>query len=360
MSTIQDLLDERRLPALLEFADGRAVTRENFEERRKEILEIFDREIYGTAPASPKEVRVTREKPEKRKYGNCAGKAICYDLSLEFDTDKGEFSFPAVEVVPKSDKKLPVFVFLNFRPEVPDRHYPTEEIVDGECAVVRIFYKDVTDDADDGFSSGIAPMYDREEYTWGKIRMWAFAASRVMDYLETTDYADLSRVAVVGHSRLGKTALVAAAYDERFALACSNDSGCAGSAITRGKGGENVKKITDKFSYWFCDKYKEYREKEHALPFDQHFLIGAIAPRRVSIGSAVEDLWADPASEYLGAVAASEAWELFGEEGFVHPDRLPEIGDRFLDGRLSYHLRAGRHYFSRTDWGVYLDVLRSM
>lgn len=360
MSTIQDLLDERRLPALLEFADGRAVTRENFEERRKEILSILDREIYGTAPDAPKELRVTREKPEKKKYGNCAGKASYYDLSIAFDTDRGEFSFPAVEIIPKSKEKLPVVVLLNFCPDVPDRCFPAEEIVDDGVAVVRICYKDITDDANDCFSSGIAPMYDREKYTWGKIRMWAFAASRVMDYLETTDYADLSRVAVVGHSRLGKTALVTAAYDERFVLACSNDSGCAGSAITRGKGGEQISSITKNFPYWFCEKYKSYAGKTCELPFDQHFLIGAIAPRRVSIGSASEDLWADPVSEYLGAVAASEAWGLLGEEGFVHPDRLPEIGDRFLQGKISYHLRAGRHFLSRTDWRVYLDVLHSM
>lgn len=360
MSTIRSFLDERHIPALLEFSDGRMVTRENFGERKKEILEILDSEIYGTAPVSPKEVRVTREEPDKKKYGSCAGKASYHDLLISFDADKGEFRFPAVEVVPKSEKKLPVVVLLNFRPDVPDRCYPTEEIVDDGVAVVCIYYKDVTDDKDDGFSSGIASMYDREKYTWGKIRMWAFAASRVMDYLETTDYADLSRVAVAGHSRLGKTALVAAAYDERFALACSNDSGCSGSAITRNKEGESVKKITDKFSYWFCEKYRDYADREVELPFDQHFLIGAIAPRRVAIGSASEDLWADPVSEYLGAVAASEAWVLFGESGFVHPDRLPEIGDKFSEGKISYHLRAGRHFLSRTDWRVYLDVLRSI
>jgi len=360
MSVIESLLSERKLPALLRFADGSPVTRESFGERRKELLRILDREIYGTAPEAPSEVRATVVKPDKKKYGNYAGKARISDLSLSFDTDMGEFSFPAVEVVPKSDGKVPVFVFLNFRPDVPDRHYPAEEIVDGGCAVVRVCYKDITDDADDGFSTGIAPMYDREKYTWGKIRMWAFAASRVMDYLETTDYADLSRVAVIGHSRLGKTALVAAAYDERFALACSNDSGCSGSAITRGKGGEDVKAITSRFPYWFCEAYQQYAEREDELPFDQHFLIGAIAPRPVSIGSADGDPWADPNSEFLGACAASEAWELLGERGFVHPDRLPETGDVLTEGRVSYHLRAGRHFLSRNDWHVYLDVIKTL
>lgn len=359
MSVIETILNERKVPSLLCFEDGRTVTRENFAEWRQELLSILDREIYGTAPAAPASVRAEAT-VNKKKYGDCAGKAVLSDLSIEFDTDKGPFTLPAVEIVPKSDNRVPVFVLLNFMPEVPHKYLPAEEIVDGGCAVVRIYYNDVSADKDDGFSTGLAAMYDREKYTWGKIRMWAFAASRVMDYLETTDYADLSRVAVIGHSRLGKTALVAAAYDERFAYACSNNSGCSGAAMTRGKIGENVEKITRVFPHWFCEKYRDYADREGDMPFDQHFLVGAIAPRYVSIGSAVEDKWADPDSEYLTPCAASSAWELFGERGLVHPDRLPEVGDVFADGRISYHLRAGTHYLSRSDWQIYLDIMKKL
>ena len=357
MSVIQNAIADRKLPALLTMLNGESVTAERWDVRRKEILDILDREIYGTAPSAPSEVRVTAE-PNKKKYGDCAGKAVISDLTVSFDTENGVFSFPAVEVLPKCDGKVPVFVFLNFSADVPHKYFPAEELVDSGCAVVRIYYNDVTEDKDDGFSTGLAKMYDRAHYTWGKIRMWAFAASRVMDYLETTEYADLSRVAVVGHSRLGKTALVAGAYDERFVLACSNDSGCSGAAITRGKKGERVKQITNKFPHWFCEKYRDYAEKEDEMPFEQHFLVGAIAPRRVAIGSALEDEWACPVSEYLCAVAASPAWELFGKTGLVHPDRLPEVGDRFDEGNVSYHLRAGTHYLSRADWAVYVDFLK--
>ncbi|MBO5271002.1 MAG: acetylxylan esterase, partial [Clostridia bacterium] len=342
---------------LLKMQNGEAVTSANWEARREELLSVLDREIYGTAPAAPVSVRVTAV-PNKKKYGDCAGKAVISDLTLSFDTDRGEFTFPAVEVLPKGEGKVPVFVFLNFSSDVPHKYFPVEEIVDSGCAVVRIYYNDITKDEDDGFSSGLAAMYDRERDTWGKIRMWAFAASRVMDYLETTDYADLQRVAVVGHSRLGKTALVAGAYDPRFALACSNDSGCSGAAITRGKKGERVKQITSRFPHWFCEKYRDYTEKEDEMPFEQHFLVGAIAPRRVAIGSAIEDEWACPVSEYLCAVAASPAWELFGKRGCVHPDRLPEVGDCFAEGNVSYHLRAGTHYLSRADWAVYWDLIK--
>ena len=354
MSVIEKLLAARRLPELLRFADGRPVTKQNWEERRAELVDIMCREVYGNAPAAPAEVRVTEV---KRKDKDFAGKGRLRELTLSFDTDKGEFTFPVTEIVPTDDKKVPMFVVLNFRPDVPDRYLPVEEILDAGCGVIRIYYNDVAFDGEDHFEGGLAAMYDRKTYSWGKLRMWAFAASRVMDYLETTDYADLSRVAVAGHSRLGKTALLAAATDTRFALACVNDSGCAGDAITREKEGERVKAITDRFPYWFCENYRKYAEKEGEMPFDQHFLVAAVAPRRVALGAALEDTWADPKSQYLSACAASPAWELLGRRGFLHPDRLPLPGDCFDGGHVAFHLREGTHFFSRTDWRRYLYLI---
>ena len=358
MTKIETLLAERNIPDLLTFKDGRAVTAKDWAERRTEILDILSSEIYGYAPPAPA-ITVTKTNATK-KYSAFAGKAETNELTISFETDKGNFSFPAVEVVPKTDKKVPVFVVVNFRPDIPDRYLPTEEIIDDGCAIVRIYYNDVAFDGEDHFAGGIASMYDRNKYTWGKIRMWAWAASRVMDYLQTTDYADLSRIAVTGHSRLGKTSLVCAAYDDRFAMACANDSGCSGDAITRNKKGEHVVNITKNFPFWFCDKYRDYVNNEDAMPFDQHFLVGAIAPRRVSLGAAVEDEWADPDSQYLSACAASKAWELLGEKGFDHPDRLPRPEEYFEGGKLCYHLRNGAHFYSRTDWLVYLDAMRNM
>lgn len=358
MSVIETLLAERKLPELLKFADGRDVTPANWEERRQEILGILENEIYGNAPAAP-EIRVTKT-DAKSKYSYFAGKAITNELKISFDTDNGEFSFPAVEIVPKSDKRVPVFVLINFRPDLPDRYCPVEEIIDEGCAVVRIYYNDVAFDGEDGFAGGLASKYDRKKYTWGKLRMWAWAASRVMDYLQTTDYADLSRIAVTGHSRLGKTSLICAAFDDRFTMACANNSGCSGDAITRDKVGERVAQITKNFPFWFCENYKKYINNEHEMPFDQHFLVGAIAPRRVSLGAALEDEWADPDSQYLSACAASKAWEMLGEKVFEHPDRLPRPEEYFEGGKLCYHLRNGQHFYSRTDWLVYLDAMRNI
>ena len=189
----------------------------------------------------------------------------------------------------------------------------------------------------------------------GKIVMWAYAAMRTLDYILETEDTDRSNIAVAGHSRLGKTALVAGAFDERFICAYSNNSGCSGAAITRGKAGEQVAVITKAFPFWFCKKYRDYADRHDALPFDQHFLVSAIAPRQVYIASAAEDTWADPESEYLCCAASSEYWKLYGKTGFVGEDRAPIVGDIFHDGSIGYHLRSGEHYFSREDWNKFLN-----
>ena len=343
---IDEILAARTLPAL-------PLTGEKVD--RAAILQLFASEVYGTAPDAPPAVRVSEQKCRNKEF---AGKGCVRELTLSFDTDKGEFSFPVTEVRPNGvTGRCPVFVVLNFRPDVPDKYLPVEEILDAGCGILRVYYNDVAFDGNDDFSGGLAAMYDRTKYTWGKIRMWAFAASRVMDYLQTVDYADLSRIAVAGHSRLGKTALLCAALDERFSLACVNNSGCSGAALSRGKGGETVRDITERFPYWFCENYKKYADREAEMPFDQHFLIAAVAPRRVAVGTALEDTWADTDAQYVACRAASPAWEYLGKKGFVHPDRLPQTGDFFSAGQIAFHLREGTHFFSRADWHCYLSLI---
>ena len=157
-------------------------------------------------------------------------------------------------------------------------------------------------------------------------------------------------IAIVGHSRLGKTALWCSAQDERFSLTVSNDSGCCGAALSRGKTGEKIADITKNFPYWFCGKLVSFAEKENELPLDQHMLLALTAPRGLLINSASEDSWADPKSEYLSAAAASTAFELLGEAGLPDIEREPITGERLLTGTAAYCLRKGTHYLSRTDW----------
>ena len=280
-------------------------------------------------------------------------------VEIAFDTPGGEFMFPVTMLVPKKPGRHPAFVQVAFRPDVPDKYLPAEEIIDNGFAVANFFYKDVTDDS--AKADGIAALYPRDEKTgWGKIGMWAFAASRVMDYLETRADIDISRVCMSGHSRLGKTALWCAAQDERFAMVVSNDSGCSGASISRGKIGETIDAITDpeRFDYWFCGNYRAWAGREYEAPFDQHMLLALIAPRRLYVSSAVEDEWADPTGEFLGCAAADEAWKLLRCPGLIAPDALPQTDVPLHAGGIGYHVRTGGHFFSRTDWVWQMEYRR--
>jgi len=179
-----------------------------------------------------------------------------------------------------------------------------------------------------------------------------------MDYAQTLDELDSSKICVIGHSRLGKTALLAGALDERFFCTVSNNSGCSGAALSREKGGESIRDILNRFPFWFCKNYEKYADNESALPFDQHFLIAANIPHRVYIASAQEDAWACPENEYLAAAEASQYYEKHTGSGLVHPHRMASVGECFHEGVIAYHLRSGGHYLGREDWKYFIKYLK--
>ena len=314
---------------------------------REEMLKVLQQEEYGRMILPPEKISFTVAEEVVPRF--CAGKATLNRIIADCVIEGKEFSFPFYVALPTKKGKHPFFVHVNFRGDMPDRFQPTEELIDSGFAVLTVCHNDVTKDNNDfldGLSGIIYPDGKREADGAGKINMWAWAASRVLDYAVTqSDVLDLEKSVVCGHSRLGKTALVAAAFDERFKYCYSNDSGCGGAAIARNNTGETVENICDRFYYWFCENYKKYINNEEIMPFDQHYLVASIAPRKVLIGSASEDAWADPKSEQLCCFAASDAFE----NGFIC-DRQAQEGDEFFDGDLGYHLRKGPHYFGREDW----------
>lgn len=329
---LKELLEQRGVPKLLS---------------REEMLEVMQREVYGFIPTKPEKIEFEKQ---EMISNFCCGKAVLNKVTAHIVINGNEFSFPFYETLINDGKKHPFFVHINFTASVPDKYMPTEEIVDGGFSVLSFCHNDVTKDNGDlmdGLAGVLYPDGKRGSGDCGKIAMWAWAAQRVMDYAEqNSDVFDLERSTVCGHSRLGKTALLAGATDTRFKFVYSNDSGCSGAAITREKQGERIKAITDVFPFWFCESYAKYSEKENEMPFDQHFLAACVAPRGLLIGSASEDIWADPMSELLTCVAASDAFE----GGFIYEDRKPQIDDKFFEGKIGYHLRGGSHYFGRTDW----------
>ncbi len=353
MSLITDTLAARRLPELPHLADA--------EENRRLIVDILSEHIYGRTPDFKSDVsaKVTY------RHDSCFGgtsKHIHYALTVT--TPGGDFTFPLFISYPKSDAKVPLVINIGFEFDTPSGFIPEEEIVRSGVAVARFCYTSVAaDNASDGFKSGIAPLFVRDESrtdNWGALGMWAWAASRALDFLLTLGLFDEEKIAVIGHSRLGKTALWCGAQDTRFKYVFSNNAGCSGDSITRGKQGEDVASITKTFPYWFCEKYRDYCGDATAeMPFDQHFLLAAIAPRYVAVGASSQDIWADPESEFLCCHAASPAWERRGLAGFIAPDdHFTEPGECYDDGHVAFHNRHGAHTFCREDWLTYLDFMR--
>lgn len=326
---------------------------------REEIVDLLLREEYGYLPPAPLSWSVEEESRNPRF---CAGKAPLKKLWLTAHCSFGDFRFPFSYLCTKADRPVPAVVMLNFRPDIPDGYLPAEEIADLGYAVLALHYQSITSDSGD-FTDGLAGLIysdgKRNPNQCGKIGLWAWAAIRVLEYALTLPELDHSHISVAGHSRLGKTALLAGALEPRFYCAYSNDSGCSGAALSREKDGETVEAICNKFPYWFCENYWKYAGQEDTLPFDQHYLLAANAAHLVYVASAAEDAWACPKNEYLSCIAASEYFEQSGKPGFRHPERMPQIGDEFHDGSIGYHLRAGLHYFSREDWQHFIRFLEA-
>jgi hypothetical protein len=173
-----------------------------------------------------------------------------------------------------------------------------------------------------------------------------------VDYLVADKDINAKRIAVVGHSRLGKTALVAAAFDERIALVIPHLAGCGGTAPSRGKIGESVKQINDRFPHWFNAEFKNFNDQPDRLPFDQHCLVALCTPRPVLFTNATDDTWANPDGQFEVLRGADPVYRLL-QAGGVDAKRMPKVG-RLIDSTLGYHIRPGKHSMGREDWKVWL------
>ena len=353
---IEQELEKRAVPALMKLNNGERVTKENWEERRKELLDCLSKNLYGYTPPAPPEVKATCTGVDR--WYTFGGKATAEKYDISFDTPTGEYSFPIRVILPKNVEKPPVILHLNIKPEFPT---PVEEIIDNGFALVQVHHHTIEGDdvlPDNYFAnwSGLGLQYigkrTRTETEWGKIGMWAFGASRIMDYLQTRTDINRERIAVAGHSRLGKTALWCRAQDDRFFAVMCNDSNYGGAGLIRGHKGEDVPAFLRLGSFdFFCEGWKRFLDTPHSeLPFDMHFLVAACAPAFLYISGATLDTGMDPMSEFLSCCAASEAYRALGYKGLVHEDKYPEAEKPLQDGEIAFHVREGTHAFVRYDW----------
>ena len=332
--------------------------------RRAELLELFREHVYGRNPVGRPDTlafKVTDTDP--KAMGGAATRKL---VTISYRGPGGEGAINLVLFVPNNaTKAAPCMLLICNRPaenidptrEKKSPFWPAEQIVARGYAAAAFLNADVAPDTKDSWTKGAHAIFDRTPRAadaWGTIGAWAWGASRVMDYLETDSSIDRRRVAVVGHSRGGKTALWAGAQDERFALAVSNESGCTGAKLARVTGGEDIRKINTGFPHWFCENYKQYNNRDDTLPVDQHELIALMAPRPVYVASALEDKNANPLGEFLGAKHASPVYALFKLPG-LDAKEFPAPDTAFHAGKIGYHVRPGTHNLLESDWQRFMD-----
>lgn len=382
------LVPDYQLPELLRSSDGAPIGDAEAwrRARRPELLELFREHVYGRfeatctveaalvvhdAPAcgglgrrSELDVRVARRgfavAPLIRVLAFVPAHAqgpVPALLGLNLFGNQTVHPTPAIRL---AEGWLPENVDLGLHDHrageasrgVLSGQFGVEMLLSRGYALITAYAGDLDPDFDDGFENGLHGLLTSREKSGdsapGTIAAWAFGLSRILDALPALPSIDVERVAVFGHSRLGKAALWAAAQDERFASALSNGSGCGGAALSRRCFGERLLHINRRFPHWFCRNFRAYDEREHELPVDQHQLLALIAPRPLYVASAQADLWADPRGELLALCAASPAYELFGL-----PGRSASTGG--TSSHLGYHVRPGKHDLTPRDMWHFLD-----
>jgi hypothetical protein len=375
----------KELPDPLVMFNGTKVTTKEqwFNERRPELKKLYEHYMFGHAPVKPKvKAEVVRTDPKA-----LGGKATLKEITLTVAGAEGPKIHVLLVVPNKRSGPAPVFVGMNFSGNHavladPKIHLNTnwiygnrkgvknnrateesrgadvdvwniEDAIDRGYAVATFYSGDVDPDRTD-VRDGVQKQFPDAD--WSTIMAWAWAYSRVIDYLVTDQDIDAARVIAVGHSRLGKTTLLAGAFDERIAVVIPHQAGCGGSGPSRAignKGAESVKRINTSFPHWFNKRFKDFNEEPERLPFDQHCLIAMCAPRPVLLSNAVEDTWANPAGQFELLVAADPVYRLVGAKG-VESKTAPAVG-KLMDSPLGYWIREGKHSMNRDDWRVFLQ-----
>jgi hypothetical protein len=375
------------LPDPLTFQNGTKVrSAKDWQRRRAEILGLFEENVFGHSPKPPSSINYKVFDTDKNAL---SGKATRKQVTIYFSSKKDGPKEDVLIYIPNSAKKpVTLILSLNFsgnqaviddsgvklgtvwdrtthQPETAkadsrgkDKNFEVEKLLDRGYGFATINYEDIEPDFNGGISHGIRPLFYKSGQTepapddWGAIGAWSYGLSRAMDYLEKDKDVDSKHVAVMGHSRLGKTVLWTGAQDQRFAMVLASCPGEGGASLARRNYGETIRNLTDRFLFWFAANLKKFADDPSQLPVDMHELIALSAPRPVYVTGAEDDKWADPKGEFLALVAAGPVYQLLGAQG-LGTDQMPALNQP-IQHTLAFHYRTGKHEVTDFDWEQFL------
>jgi dienelactone hydrolase len=360
----EDKVKSYTLPDVLTAPSGKKIVTSGDWQKygRPELMELFRTNVFGRVPSAPykKSFKIVNE--DKNAMG---GTATLKQVDVTITSGSQSLVIHLNLFVPNSVKKpVPAFLLINLGSKGIDpsrqaksESWPAEEIVARGFAAAAFSNADVDPDNFDDFKNGIHALLDqtpRADDAWGTLAAWAWGASRCMDYLVTDKDIAMNKVAVVGHSRGGKTALWAGAEDERFSIVVANESGAGGAAIARRRLGETVSRLNTSFPHWFCTNYRKFNNNEDSMPLDMHMLVALTAPRAIYIDAAAEDLWGDPKGCYLALYNSLPVYRLY-DKSISLPEQVPPLNKQVISGKAGFHIRDGEHALKLSDWNMIMD-----
>ena len=352
----------------LTFIDGRKVENvADWKLRRKELLGVFEREVYGKLPPKPDAMvfDVTSEKMSEDRF---ATTRICRQY---FRKDRTGPVIDWFVAVPRHAKgKVPVFLHLNYAglekiAAKKTNHYdiPWDMLIANGYAFMSAQYEQITSDLRHGDTvtnafNGVCELWGNRDPKArdnpGALIIWAWGLMRGLDLADEIPEVDAAKNVVIGSSRIGKAALLAAAFDERFAVCVPNQTGAVGVQLMKRDYGESLKGQHLAFPHWYCQNVWKYEDDPKSQTFDQHLLLACVAPRALLL-ECYHKKWFDPKGEFLAAKAASPAWEFLTGKGLGLEEMPPPYDDAFVQPPFGYVRRTECHGLSPYDWKWAID-----
>lgn len=357
--------------------------------RRPELVDLLESTLFGRVPKGKGRARVVERSRDSAALG---GRALRREIRIHLTTDAGSLRIDLLVYTPSGAVgRVPTFLGLNYfgnhtigmdpgvqvaegwvsdyeplgitgnrsnaraRGSMASR-WPVENIVARGYGLATANYGDIDPDFHDGFRNGAHALFPdlrqpRPQDAWGTIAAWAWGLSRILDALQSDPHVDAARVALIGHSRLGRTAAWAGARDPRFAMVIANNGL---GALFKRNFAATLWQTTTRHPHWFASAAVAFAERTDELPVDNHMTLALIAPRPLYLGTASSDVWADPAGEFLAAKAAEPVWHLLNRPGLAVRER-PAPGQWSIEGTIGFHVREGGHDLTAWDWERYLD-----